>query len=254
MNGVPEFDTAAASGTSSLVGPTDSDVRVSVHSGDGELRAVLWDMDGTLLDSEKLWDIGVRELSVELGGEMTEQTRHALIGAAAPNALRIIFEGLGLEPDPAAMAEAGRWLERRVMDLMSGSIPWRPGAPEALAAVRAAGLATGLVTNTKRSVTELCLNTLGREYFDVTVCGDEVERGKPAPDPYLRAAELLGVPAARCVAIEDSVTGSASAAAAGCAVLVVPCEIPVPPRPGYSFRDSLIGLTIDDLRALRRSV
>lgn len=218
------------------------------------LAAVLWDMDGTLLDSEKLWDIGVRELSVELGGEMSEQTRHALIGAAAPNAMRIIFAGLGREPDPAAMAEASLWLQGRVIELMSGPIPWRPGAQDALAAVRAAGLRTALVTNTQRTVTELCLDTLGREYFDATVCGDEVDHGKPAPDPYLRAAELLGVTPERCVAVEDSVTGSASAASAGCAVLVIPCEIDVPPQPGYTFRDSLIGLTIEDLRAIRRSV
>lgn len=210
--------------------------------------AVLWDMDGTLLDSEKLWDVGVRELSVALGGDMTDETRHALIGASAPNALRIIFEGVGLAPDPEAMAAAGDWLQRRVIELMSGPIPWRPGAPEALAAVRAAGLRTGLVTNTQRTIAELCLDTLGREYFDVTVCGDEVEHGKPAPDPYLRAAELLGVAPERCVAVEDSVTGSAAAAAAGCAVLVIPCEIPVPPRPGYTFRDSLIGLTVADLQ------
>jgi HAD superfamily hydrolase (TIGR01509 family) len=205
-------------------------------------------MDGTLLDSEKLWDVGVRELSVALGGDMTDETRHALIGASAPNALRIIFEGVGLAPDPEAMAAAGDWLQRRVIELMSGPIPWRPGAPEALAAVRAAGLRTGLVTNTQRTIAELCLDTLGREYFDVTVCGDEVEHGKPAPDPYLRAAELLGVAPERCVAVEDSVTGSAAAAAAGCAVLVIPCEIPVPPRPGYTFRDSLIGLTVADLQ------
>jgi HAD superfamily hydrolase (TIGR01509 family) len=211
------------------------------------LAAVLWDMDGTLLDSEKLWDIGVRELSVELGGEMTDATRHALIGSAVPTSLRIIFEGLGLDPSPSEIAEAGEWLNRRVVELMSGPIPWRPGAREALAAVHAAGLRTALVTNTQRTITELCLDTLGREYFDVSVCGDEVVHGKPAPDPYLRAAGLLGVALDRCVAVEDSITGSASAASAGCAVLVIPCEIAVPPQPGYTFRDSLIGLTVADL-------
>ncbi|RDI50854.1 HAD family hydrolase [Nocardia mexicana] len=218
------------------------------------LTAVLWDMDGTLLDSEKLWDIGVRELSVELGGEMTEEIRHALIGSAAPDALRIIFAGLGLEPDPAAVAAAHDWLHRRVTELMAGPIPWRPGAKDALAAVRAAGLRTGLVTNTTRAITELCLDTLGRDYFDITVCGDEVAHGKPAPGPYLRGAELLGVAPEQCVAVEDSPTGSQAAATAGCAVLVVPCEIPVPERAGLVFRDSLVGLTVEDLRAAHRTV
>ncbi len=223
--------------------------RVSGFGAD--VAAVLWDMDGTLLDSEKLWDIAMRELSVELGGEMTDATRHALIGAAAPDALRITFAGLGIEPTEAQLHAAGEWMERRVVGLMSGPIPWRPGAREALAMVRAAGLASGLVTNTKRSVTELCLDTLGREFFDVTVCGDEVASGKPAPDPYLRGAELLGLAPERCVAVEDSPTGSLAAAAAGCAVLVVPCEVAVPERPGLVVRESLIGLTIADLRAVR---
>lgn len=218
------------------------------------LAAVLWDMDGTLLDSEKLWDIGVRELSVELGGEMTDATRHALIGAAADDVLRIIFAGLGLYPDPAAMAEAGEWLHRRVTDLMAGHIPWRPGAQDALTAVRASGLRTALVTNTTRALTELCLDTLARDHFDITVCGDEVPHGKPAPDPYLRAAALLGVEPEDCVAVEDSPTGSHSAATAGCAVLVVPCEIPVPERSGLIFRESLVGLTPADLSAVHAAI
>lgn len=211
------------------------------------VAAVLWDMDGTLLDSEKLWDIGVRELAEELGGRMTDAIRHALIGADARNALRILFDGLGLELDPAAMLAAGQWLERRVTELMAGPIPWRPGAQDALATLRAAGLPAALVTNTKRSITELCLETLGRHMFDVSVCGDEVDNGKPAPDPYLRAARLLGVAPEDCVAVEDSPTGSAAALAAGCRVLVVPCEIAVPSRPGLEFRESLVGLTVDEL-------
>ncbi|WP_036501835.1 MULTISPECIES: HAD family hydrolase [Nocardia] len=211
------------------------------------VAAVLWDMDGTLLDSEKLWDIGVRELAEELGGRMTDALRHALIGADARNALRILFDGLGLELDPAAMLAAGQWLERRVTELMAGPIPWRPGAQDALATLRTAGLPAALVTNTKRSITELCLETLGRHMFDASVCGDEVDSGKPAPDPYLRAARLLGVAPEDCVAVEDSPTGSAAALAAGCRVLVVPCEIAVPSRPGLEFRESLVGLTVDEL-------
>jgi HAD superfamily hydrolase (TIGR01509 family) len=147
------------------------------------------------------------------------------------------------------MAAAGEWLEERVTELMADAIPWRPGAAEALAVVRAAGLRTALVTNTIRSVTELCLNTLGREWFDITVCGDEVARGKPAPDPYRRAAELLGLDPRECLAVEDSPTGSRSAVTAGCAVVVVPCEIAVPPHADVILRESLAGLTVHDLFA-----
>lgn len=212
---------------------------------------VLWDMDGTLLDSEKLWDVAVRELAREHGREMTDEIRHALIGASGPNALRIMFTGLGIEPTRAALVAAGEFLERRVTELMTGPIPWRPGAVEALAMIHAAGVPAALVTNTKRSLTELALNTLGRANFAVTVCGDEVPHGKPEPDVYLRAAALLGVDPRDCVAVEDSVTGSAAAAAAGCAVLVVPCEIAVPAAPGLIFRESLTGLSMADLIAVR---
>nr|WP_067689863.1 HAD family phosphatase [Nocardia jejuensis] len=207
-------------------------------------------MDGTLLDSEKLWDLAIRELAGELGREMTEEIRHALIGASGPNALRILFDGLGLEPTPDALTDAGEWIERRVSDLFHGPVPWRPGAQEALAAVRAAGIPMALVTNTKRSLTEYGLNTLGRENFHASVCADEVPEGKPAPDLYLRAAQLLGVLPEHTVAIEDSPTGALSAEAAGCAVLVIPCEIAVPERPGRTFRDSLVGLTTTELQGL----
>ncbi|BDT90601.1 haloacid dehalogenase [Nocardia sputorum] len=216
------------------------------------LAGVLWDMDGTLLDSEKLWDVAVRELAREHGHEMTDAVRHALIGASGPNALRIMFTGLGIEPTPGSLRAAGEFLERRVTELMTGPIPWRPGAKDALAMVRAAGLSSALVTNTKRSLTEFGLDTLGRDFFDVSVCGDEVAHGKPEPDVYLRAAELLGLAPEQCVAVEDSPTGARAAQAAGCALVVVPCEIPVPDAPGRLFRDSLLGLTVADLeQALR---
>nr|WP_309234394.1 HAD family phosphatase [Nocardia sp. XZ_19_385] len=218
------------------------------------LSAVLWDMDGTLLDSEKLWDIAVRELARELGHEMTDEIRHALIGSAGPDAMRIIFTGLGLEPEVAEVEKARVFLEARVAELMTGPIPWRPGAKDALAMVRAAGLSSALVTNTKRSLAEYGLDTLGRDFFDTSVCGDEVLQGKPDPAIYLRAAELLNVDPKHCVAIEDSPTGARAAELAGCAVLVVPCEISVPPGPGRIFRDTLIGLTHADLEQIRRDI
>lgn len=209
--------------------------------------AVLWDMDGTLLDSEKLWDVAVRELAREHGCEMTDATRHALIGASGPNALRILFDGIGVPATSGNLTAAGEFLEWRVTELMHGPIPWRPGAKDALGMVRAAGLRSALVTNTKRSLTEFGLDTLGRDFFDVSVCGDEVPHGKPAPDIYRRAAELLGLAPGDCVAVEDSPTGACAAQAAGCALIVIPCEIPVPHAPGRIHRDTLIGLGVPDL-------
>ncbi|MFF0543921.1 HAD family hydrolase [Nocardia thailandica] len=209
--------------------------------------AVLWDMDGTLLDSEKLWDIAVRELAREHGRELTDETRHALIGASGPNALHILFDGIGVAASPENVLAAGHFLERRVTELMHGPIPWRPGAKDALGMVRDAGLRSALVTNTKRSLTEFGLDTLGRDFFDVSVCGDEVPHGKPAPDIYRRAAALLGLAPGDCVAVEDSPTGALAAQAAGCALIVIPCEIPVPHAPGRIHRDTLVGLGAEHL-------
>ncbi|MFC4128656.1 HAD family hydrolase [Nocardia rhizosphaerae] len=211
--------------------------------------AVLWDMDGTLLDSEKLWDIAVRELAREHGRELTDATRHALIGASGPNALRMLFDGIGVVATAPILAQAGHFLERRVTELMLGPIPWRPGAKDALAMVRAAGLRCALVTNTKRSLTEYGLDTLGRDFFDVSVCGDEVPHGKPDPAIYRRAADLLELDPADCVAIEDSPTGALAAQGAGCGLIVIPCEIAVPQAPGRVFRESLVGLSTADLHA-----
>ena len=113
--------------------------------------------------------------------------------------------------------------------------------------MRAAGWPAALVTNTGRALTELALDVIGREHFAVTVCGDEVPAGKPDPDPYLRAADLLGVSAADCLAVEDSPTGALAAERAGAGVLVVPCEVPVPGGPGRVLRESLVGLTAADV-------
>ncbi|MEC3917157.1 HAD family hydrolase [Nocardia sp. CDC160] len=214
------------------------------------LDAVLWDMDGTLLDSEKLWDLALRELAGEYGRDLTDEVRHALIGASGPNAFRILFEGLGIDHTPDTVAHGEAWMERRVTELFHGPVPWRPGAREALEMLRAAGIPMALVTNTKRSLTEFGLNTIGREFFGATVCADEVPHGKPAPDLYLRAAELLGVAPENAVAIEDSPTGSIAAQSAGCTLLVVPCEVPVPDAPGRTFRESLVDLTLADLEDL----
>ncbi|WP_305095062.1 HAD family phosphatase [Prescottella sp. R16] len=214
------------------------------------LRAVLWDMDGTLLESEHLWDIGVRELSLHLGGPMSEETRLATIGASSANALSIVFSALGLEQTPQALADAKRWLYDRMGEHFSAGLPWRPGARQALRTVRSAGLGSALVTNTDRELCEFALETLGREHFDHSVCGDEVPAGKPDPAPYLRAAELLGVDPQHCLAVEDSPVGAASADAAGCTVLVVPSITTVSESPRRIFRTTLEGLTATDLHAL----
>ncbi len=211
--------------------------------------AVLWDMDGTLVDSEKLWTISIAETARRLGGELSASARAAMVGSDMAATLDILFDDLGLARDRAHQDEAADWMSRRTGELFAAGLEWRPGAREALVASSAAGWPMALVTNTQRELTEPALDAIGRGFFRVSVCGDEVANGKPAPDPYLRAAELLGVDPARCLAVEDSPAGALAAERAGAAVLVVPCEVEVPAGPARVHRDSLVGLAAQDLIA-----
>jgi HAD superfamily hydrolase (TIGR01509 family) len=204
-------------------------------------------MDGTLVDSEKVWTVSLADTARWLGGELSGPAREAMVGSNMARSLGLMFDDLGLERDPYRTAQAARYLTDRTGELFAAGLAWRPGALEALRMVRAAGWPTALVTNTLRTLTEKALDSIGREHFTVTVCGDEVPHGKPDPDPYLRAADLLDVAPEACLAVEDSPTGATAAERAGCAVLVVPCDVAVPSGPRRVHRGSLLGLTADDI-------
>jgi len=215
------------------------------------LAAVLWDMDGTLVDSEKLWDVALYEAVESLGGTLTEEQRLSLVGSNMDDTAAFLLEVCARPVTPESIVEMGEWIRRRTANLFDGPLPWRPGAQELLELLRANGVPMALVTSTERSLTELALNTIGREYFAATVCGDEVDGlNKPDARPYRLATELLGVPASRCVAIEDSPPGAASAAAAGCTVVVIPNDVDVEPGERRVFRSSLVGLDVPALTAL----
>jgi HAD superfamily hydrolase (TIGR01509 family) len=213
------------------------------------MRAVLWDMDGTLVDSEKLWDVAMYALYDRLGGTLTPQVRAATVGGSAENTMRTVYADIGLDPDPAVMAATADWLNDYTAELFANGLPWCDGALELLAALAAEAVPMALVTNTRRALAERALDTIGRQYFAATVCGDEVAHGKPAPDVYQRAAQLLGLLPSECLAIEDSVTGAAAAEAAGCPVLVVPNAVEVPGSPRRQHVSSLVGVGVTDLRA-----
>ena len=213
--------------------------------------AVLFDMDGTLVDSEKLWTVAMDDYAAHRGGSIRESTRANMVGSNMIRSMRIVLDEVGAPDTPDELDHAAGWVAARMTELFADGLPWRPGAAEALRVVRDQGLRTALVTSTIRSLTEIALNTLGRESFDVTVCGDEVGgRNKPDPEPYLRAARMLDVDPAQCLALEDSPTGVASAEAAGCAVLAVPCEVELPTGPQRVLRDSLLDVDFADRGSL----
>lgn len=218
-------------------------------SSEGEgLIAVLFDMDGTLTDTEQLWTIALHEVAASYGGRLGLAAREAMVGQDMWASIDLLHADLGLAADPA---ETAHRLNKATRQQFTAGLPWRPGARELLTAVRAAGLRTALVTATHRELVEIALETLGRSNFDVTVTGDEVVNNKPDPEPYARALELLGVSAAQSLAVEDSPTGSASALGAGLPVLVVPSEIAVPQVGGMVQQATLEGLTVPGLLDLR---
>lgn len=211
------------------------------------LHAVLFDMDGTLLDSEKIWDVALDDLAEWLGGELSPSARARMVGSSLGRSVAILHSDLGIEADPES---SGAFLLERTAELFRTRLTWKPGARELLVAVHDAGIPAALVTSTHRRLTDIALEGMGREFFAATVCGDEVRRPKPNPDPYLRAAELLGVAPGHSVAIEDSPIGIAAAQAAGCVVLAVPSEVTIAPAPGRTLRSSLVDLSVADLAAL----
>lgn len=205
------------------------------------MEAVLFDMDGTLTDSERLWTIALDRVAADYGGTLTLPTREKMVGQDIWATIDLMHRELDIDIAPALTA---KMLTDHTLEVFRQGLPFKAGAPELLAAVRSAGLRTALVTATYRELVEIALETLGHSTFDVVVCGDEVSANKPDPAPYLQALDLLGLPADACLVVEDSATGSRSAAAAGIGVLVVPSEMPVPAAPGLVFAETLVGVDV----------
>jgi len=209
--------------------------------------AVLWDMDGTLVDTEPYWIATEFELAAEYDAHWSEALALQLVGNDLLTSGRFIQQQMGLALTPEEIVE--RLLDG-VVARLAESVPWRPGARELLADLRAAGVPCALVTMSYERFAAPIVAALPPGSFQTVVTGDRVEHGKPHPEPYLTAAAELGVDPSRCLAIEDSDTGCRSAEAAGCTVLTVPNHVPVPGGGRRVVRSSLLGLSADRLGAL----
>ncbi|HEY5881052.1 MAG TPA: HAD family phosphatase [Nakamurella sp.] len=215
-----------------------------------ELRAVLFDMDGTVVDSEHLWAQAMRMIAADLGGTLTEEALARTTGLSVPASVDLMLTELGSN---LPHEQATDQLLARTADVFAAELMWQPGAQELIDALRAEGVTTALVTNSPRVVVDVAMERLGGHRFDRAVCGDEVTVHKPDPTPYLTAMQLLDVPAASCLAVEDSPSGTAAAVAAGVPVLVVPSEVEVPEGPGRIFAASLLEATVDELRHIHHA-
>ena len=204
------------------------------------LQAVLWDMDGLLVDTEPLWTVAEQELAVRLGGVFTAEAKAAMVGTRLDVAVPVLLGHLGQPVTRELVEDSATWLLERMVELYARPLPLRPGAAALLAAVAAAGVPQVLVSSSYRVLVDAVL-AHGTGPFLHTLAGDEVVEGKPHPEPYLTAAALLGVDPVDCVVLEDSPAGVASGEAAGCAVVAVPSVpgVVLPPGPRRSVAASL---------------
>lgn len=189
--------------------------------------AVIFDLDGVLIDSEECWSEARRAVVAERGGRWTAGATRAMMGMSAPEWSRYMHDELGIGLDPDAIDQA---VVRRMASAYRARLPLLPGAVEAVRAL-AARWALGLASSANRELIALVLEQAGLvAAFSAVVSAEEVARGKPAPDVYLEAGARLAVAPGECVAIEDSSNGLRSAAAAGMAVVAVP-NAAFPPAP-----------------------
>jgi HAD superfamily hydrolase (TIGR01509 family) len=215
------------------------------------IEAVVFDLDGVLLDSEHVWDDVREELTRERGGRWRERAQADMMGMSSPEWSRYMHDVLGLRESPQEINDE---VVRRMTERYRADLPIVPGAYEAAQRLGARSR-LALASSSNRPLIDVVLETAGlAELFEVTVSSEEVPRGKPAPDVYLEAARRLGVPAAECAAVEDSSNGIRSAHAADMRVVAVPNRH-YPPEPdalalAAARLDSLAGLTPAHLAGL----
>ncbi len=210
-----------------------------------ELRAVLWDLDGTIVDSEPLWLQAETEMLQRYGLELDEATRERLIGIGLWDGARL-FQELGV---PLAADDIVHEWSSRVTELYSEREPqWRPGACELLQQVREAGIINVLVTMSTHSIAAESVAQLPEGTFAALVTGDRVPLPKPHPEPYLLGAAAAGVQIHECVALEDSPTGLRAAASSGAVAVAVENELRLSKENAHVLLDTLSGVDLSLIR------
>ncbi|MGN5240439.1 HAD family hydrolase [Rhodococcus sp. SJ-3] len=215
------------------------------------VHAVLWDMDGTLVDTEPYWFRAETELCAAYGIPWSDKQASALVGNALPTSAAVLRDaGVGL--DVRAIIDM---LLESVIEQVRQAVPWRPGARELLAEVRGAGIPCAMVTMSEQRLASEIVDLLPAETFEFLVTGDMVGRGKPDPEPYRIAVENLrairgDLSLDRIVAIEDSLPGLASATAAGVVTIGVPNMVSLPDGPGHIVWSTLEGRGVAHLTEL----
>lgn len=223
------------------------------------MKAILWDMDGTIVNTEHLWCDATYALAEEMGKPLIPEVRALTIGGTQEGTISLLSNYAGIPLTDASMQHWKGRIRSIMGELLAGDIEFRPQIPEILHEAHTEGLPMALVTNTTRDLTDIALASMYRkiseETFTFTLCGDEVDTGKPAPDIYLEAARRMRCKPDECLVVEDSSTGMRAAFTAGCRVIGIPVEeeTVVPEevtaldmlRPGAA---DLTGMGVKDLR------
>ncbi|MGJ9404710.1 HAD family hydrolase [Nesterenkonia aurantiaca] len=239
--------------TSAARTATTSSARAAAEPLSGELQAVFWDMDGTLVDTEPYWISEERALVEAHGGTWSQEQAHGLVGQALSYSASVLREA-GVDMTVRDIIDH---LITRVAARAVAEMPWRPGARELLADLNAAGVRCALVTMSEKPLAEAIVAALPEGQLEFIVSGDMVSRGKPDPEAYQQAFSRMsgdheqrsGEPLRldRCIAIEDSVPGVTAAADSGLVTIAVPHYTPIPADPRWQSLDGLGGVIAADL-------
>nr|WP_256470727.1 HAD family phosphatase [Pseudarthrobacter sp. MDT3-9] len=215
------------------------------------LRAVLWDMDGTIVDTERYWIAAEHALVEAHGGTWSHGQAMQLVGQSLTYSAGIL-QAAGVRLERREIIDT---LTSEVIRSVRHSVPWRPGARELLDDLHVAGVRCALVTMSEEPLAREIVASLPKPYFEFLVTGDTVTQGKPHPEAYLKAVELLqeadpDLTVDHCVALEDSAPGVAAAVASGVATVAIPHIVPIPDDPRHTTWESLAGRTVSELEAI----
>jgi HAD superfamily hydrolase (TIGR01509 family) len=201
------------------------------------IEAVVFDLDGVLLDTEELWDEARRQIAEERGGRWRPDAQRAMMGMSSPEWSRYMHDVIGLPDPPERISEE---VVERLAELYRRELPLVDGAIEAVRRI-GARWPLGIASSSNRPLIDLFLELTGtRDLFRATVSSEEVAHGKPAPDVYLEAARRLEVGPERCAAIEDSENGIRSASAAGMLVVAIPNHVFPPSTEALALTDVVL--------------
>jgi HAD superfamily hydrolase (TIGR01509 family) len=210
--------------------------------------AVLWDLDGTLIDSEEYWMLAEQQLAARYPGDWNHSDGLELVGLSLYESSVIMKQKMKIHDlEPQAIIDE---LTESVIGNLRKAIPWRPGAKELLQELKGSGVKTAMVTMSMSRMALEVAAAIDFDAFDVVLGGDQVEQGKPHPEPYLKAASMLGFEPARCIAFEDSLNGLRSAEAAGTVAVGIPNVIDLPQQEGRIIWPTLEGVSIELLTKL----